>query len=56
MDRLRKFNDINGYEHGPAAANNAEQEAVELDYDEAKDIVNDLLASPSKGGKGGRNM
>ena len=59
MDRLRKFNDINGYEHGPAA--NAEQEGAqqqqpELDYEEAKDLVNDLIASPSKGGKAGRNM
>lgn len=49
MDRLRKFNDINGYEHGPAAEPE-EQEAL----DEAKDQVVDL--SPPKPSKAGRNQ
>ena len=50
-DRLRKFNDINGYEHGPAAT--GEYEDAEA-LDEAKDQVVDLLASPTKG-KGRNN-
>ena len=49
MDRLRKFNDINGYEHGPAAGAQDDQDA----QDEAKDQVGDLLRSPSKAN--GRN-
>ena len=50
-DRLRKFNDINGYEHGPAAT--GEQEDAEA-FDEAKDQVAELIASPTKG-KGRNN-
>lgn len=44
-DKLRKFNDINGYENGPAA----EPEEV----DEAYDQVGDLAGSPAKGRNGG---
>ena len=51
VDRLRKFNDINGYEHGPAADVPAadDQDAA----DEQRDQVNDLVATPLKN-KGGR--
>ena len=44
-DKLRKFNDINGYEHGPAAAEADDQEAL----DEVRDQVVDLPGSPTKG-------
>jgi hypothetical protein len=50
-DKLRKFNDINGYEHGPAATGGQEDPDA---LDEAKDQVVDLLASPTKG-KGRNN-
>ena len=51
VDRLRKFNDINGYEHGPAAdiEGGEDQEAV----DEQRDRVDDLASSPNKN-RGGR--
>lgn len=51
VDRLRKFNDINGYEHGPAAEMEGgdDQEAA----DEQRDMVDELAFSPSKN-KGGR--
>jgi hypothetical protein len=42
---LRKFNDINGYEHGPAA----EQEEADAAADEARDQVVDLMQTPTKG-------
>jgi hypothetical protein len=45
-DKLRKFNDINGFEHGPSG------EAEDQDaWDEAKDQVVDLPGSPTKGGR-----
>jgi hypothetical protein len=50
VDRLRKFNDINGYEHGPAAE--AEGAAGEDHDEENRDKVEEL-ATPLKT-KGGR--
>jgi hypothetical protein len=49
VDRLRKFNDINGYEHGPAA----EPEGAGEEHDEENRDKVEELATPLKA-KGGR--
>ncbi len=41
VDRLRRFNDINGFEHGPAAEAEGEDE-------ENRDKVEELEATPLK--------
>ena len=45
VDRLRKFNDINGYEHGPAA----EAEGAGEEHDEENRDKVEELATPIKG-------
>ena len=51
VDRLRKFNDINGYEHGPAAEAEGAG-AAEENEEENRDKVEEL-ATPMRA-KGGR--
>ncbi len=52
VDKLRKFNDINGYEHGPAAENPGEedQEAADEQRDQVGELANGTPAK-NKGGK-----
>jgi hypothetical protein len=55
VDKLRKFNDINGYEHGPAAEGGAGEEDQEA-ADEQRDKVGDLASGNPNKGKGGKYL
>jgi hypothetical protein len=49
VDRLRKFNDINGYEHGPAAeAEGAAEENEEENRDKVEDLATPLKSKGRK--------
>lgn len=49
VDRLRKFNDINGYEHAPAAeAEGAAEENEEENRDKVEDLATPLKSKGRK--------
>lgn len=56
VDKLRKFNDIFGYEHGPAAEGFAEGDEDQEAAYEQRDKVGDLAHGTPAKGKGGKYL